>query len=85
MAKKINIAEIARLAGVSTAIVSYVINDLGKVSEKTKRKVQKIIAELNYIPSLNAKSSDYADYKLNHIDELITIIDRINTLSDKAI
>jgi beta-phosphoglucomutase len=33
----------------------------------------------------DAKSSDYADYKLNHIDELITIIDRINTLSDKAI
>ncbi|HEY8405398.1 MAG TPA: LacI family DNA-binding transcriptional regulator [Acholeplasma sp.] len=64
MAKKINIAEIARLAGVSTATVSYVINDLGKVSEKTKRKVQKIIAELNYIPSLNAKSLSNGQTKL---------------------
>lgn len=64
MAKKINIAEIARLAGVSTATVSYVINDLGKVSEKTKRKVQRIIAELDYIPSLNAKSLSNGQTKL---------------------
>jgi len=56
MAKKTNIAEIARLAGVSTATVSYVINDVNKVSEKTKEHVRKIMAELDYIPSINARS-----------------------------
>lgn len=56
MTKKTNIAEIAKLAGVSTATVSYVINDVDKVSEKTKERVRKIMADLDYIPSINARS-----------------------------
>ena len=37
--------EIADLAGVSTATVSYVINHSAAVSEKTRIKVEKIIQE----------------------------------------
>jgi LacI family transcriptional regulator len=64
MAKKTNIAEIARRAGVSTATVSYVINDLGKVSEKTRQRVKDIMAELDYIPSINARSLSNGQSKL---------------------
>jgi LacI family transcriptional regulator len=64
MTKKTNIAEIARLAGVSTATVSYVINDVDKVSEKTKERVRKIMVELDYIPSINARSLSNGRTKL---------------------
>ncbi len=64
MNKKTNIAEIARIAGVSTATVSYVINDLDKVSEKTKQRIRKIMADLDYIPSLNARSLSNGQTKL---------------------
>ncbi|MFP4187770.1 MAG: LacI family DNA-binding transcriptional regulator [Acholeplasmataceae bacterium] len=64
MAKKTNIAEIARRAGVSTATVSYVINDRGKVSERTRQRVRAIMAELDYIPSINARSLSNGQSKL---------------------
>jgi len=64
MTKKTNIAEIARLAGVSTATVSYVINDLNKVSEKTKERVRQIMTDLDYIPSINARSLSNGQTKL---------------------
>jgi LacI family transcriptional regulator len=40
--------DVAKLAGVSTATISNVINDTCKVNEKTKDKVNKAIKELNY-------------------------------------
>lgn len=53
---KPNIAMIAKLAGVSTATVSYVINGKNKVSQKTKQKIETIMEELDYIPNINARS-----------------------------
>lgn len=64
MNKKINIAEIARRAGVSTATVSYVMNDVGRVSNKTREKVKRIIDELDYTPSINAKALSNGRTKL---------------------
>jgi len=64
MPKKTNIAEIARLAGVSKATVSYVINDVNKVSEKTKARIKKIMAEHDYIPSINARTLSNGQSKL---------------------
>ncbi|KAF2956710.1 LacI family DNA-binding transcriptional regulator [Marinitoga sp. 38H-ov] len=49
------IEDVAKLAGTSIATVSRVINNKGKVSEKTKIKVLKAIEELNYKPSSQAK------------------------------
>lgn len=51
-----NIQEIARLAGVSTATVSRVINKHGYVSDLTRQKVLEIIEELDYVPNANAIS-----------------------------
>ncbi|SHE32208.1 transcriptional regulator, LacI family [Marinitoga hydrogenitolerans DSM 16785] len=50
-----SIDDVAKLAGVSTATVSRVINNKGKYSEKTKLKVLKAVEELNYKPSTQAR------------------------------
>lgn len=50
-----NIYDIARLAGVSIATVSRVVNDSPKVSEKTKQKVRAVMEEQNYTPNVFAR------------------------------
>lgn len=50
-----NIYDIARIAGVSIATVSRVLNNSGKVSEKTRRKVEEIIREIDYTPNAFAQ------------------------------
>ena len=42
----VNIYDIARMANVSIATVSRVMNHSGKVSEKTRKKVEKIMVIL---------------------------------------
>jgi LacI family transcriptional regulator/LacI family asc operon transcriptional repressor len=53
--KDINIYDIAKLAGVSIATVSRVINQKGNVTERTKRLVEKVIRETNYQPNIFAR------------------------------
>lgn len=50
-----NIYDIARLAGVSIATVSRVVNDSPKVSEKTKERVRQIMEENHYTPNVFAR------------------------------
>jgi len=50
------IYDIAAKANVSAMTVSRVINNTGKVSEKTKARVRKVMEELNYVPNLTARS-----------------------------
>lgn len=50
------IYDVAKLAGVSSATVSRVINETGKVSEKTIAKVNKAIETLQYTPNALAQS-----------------------------
>jgi len=52
MNKKLNIKQIAELAGVSTATVSRVLNQDSNVSDETKEKVQHIIDQTGYIPNM---------------------------------
>lgn len=57
--KKISLKDIAIAAGVSPALVSFVLNGKGKkyrVNEETSQRILKIAAELNYQPNLAAKS-----------------------------
>ncbi|MCX7956274.1 MAG: LacI family transcriptional regulator [Endomicrobia bacterium] len=54
--KKFTIKDIAKLAKVSIATVSRVINNSPYVDEKTRKKVLKLIEEYKYIPNLAAKS-----------------------------
>lgn len=48
--------EIASMAGVSAATVSYVLNNTAQVSDETRQKVEKIIKETGYRSNILAKS-----------------------------
>lgn len=48
--------DVARLAGVSTATVSRVVNGRDSVTEETRDAVLKAIRELNYVPNVIARS-----------------------------
>lgn len=50
------IKQIAKLANVSAGTVDRVVNNRGKVKEKTKEKIEKIIRELDYKPNLFARN-----------------------------
>lgn len=56
MSEKVSIYDIAKYLNISSATVSYVINGVDKVSEKTKKKVLKAIEELGYVPSYTARA-----------------------------
>lgn len=56
MKKDISIVDVAEEAGVSIATVSNVINQKGRVSEKTRKKIQQIIDRLGYTPNLTARN-----------------------------
>ena len=53
--KRITIIDVAAQAGVSHQTVSRVINNSPNVNEETRRKIQQVIADLNYRPSLAAR------------------------------
>ena len=48
---KMNIKELARRAGVSSATVSRVLNNSGYVKEETRKKVLEAVEEYNYVPN----------------------------------
>ncbi|WP_176992979.1 LacI family DNA-binding transcriptional regulator [Nonomuraea jiangxiensis] len=52
------IADVARLAGVSTATVSYVLNDrhIGRIPERTRTKVRTAARRLGYVAQSSARS-----------------------------
>lgn len=50
------ICDIAKLAGVSIATVSRVMNGTGYVKEETRKRVEDVIAEHNYRPNAIARS-----------------------------
>ncbi len=52
---KITIKDIARMAGVSTAAVSYVINNKPGVNAETRKKIQGLIANTGFSPNINSK------------------------------
>lgn len=56
MNKEISIVDVAAEAGVSIATVSNVINGKGRVSTKTKQKIERIIREMGYTPNLQARN-----------------------------
>lgn len=52
----VTIYDIAKKANVSAMTVSRVINNKGRISDKTRAKVKRIMEELNYVPNDMARS-----------------------------
>lgn len=50
------IKEVARAAGVSVATVSRVVNEKGPVSDVTRRRIQRLVEKLRYVPHGAARS-----------------------------
>ena len=50
MARRATLKDVAERAQVSTATVSYVLNDKKSISEQTKTRVYDAIRDLNYVP-----------------------------------
>jgi len=51
-----NLEEVAKRVGVSTATVSRVLNNIDVVKMSTRNRVMRAVAELNYHPNLNARA-----------------------------
>lgn len=59
MAKRVSIKDIANKVGVSTALVSYVLNGLEKekrIGPEVVKKIHEAVKELNYQPNQIARS-----------------------------
>lgn len=52
----ISLKELAKMANVSTATISRVLNDNGRFSEETREKVLSLIKETGYSPNVAAKA-----------------------------
>lgn len=56
MSKKVTISDVAKLANVSAATVSRVLNNTSYVGEETRRRVNAAIEQLEFIPDAGAQS-----------------------------
>ena len=54
MAEKLTMADIAELAGVTKSTVSRYFNG-GSIKEETRKKIQNVVKENNYIPNSFAR------------------------------
>jgi DNA-binding LacI/PurR family transcriptional regulator len=56
LGKRLNINDIARIAGVSRQTISRVVNNKQEVSEATRKQVLRVIEKYGFQPSLQARS-----------------------------
>jgi DNA-binding LacI/PurR family transcriptional regulator len=55
MSKKINIKELAKIAGVAQSTISRALNDKDGISIETKERIRKLAQEYGYKPNITAK------------------------------
>lgn len=78
----VSIKDVAKRAGVAISTVSKVLNDYPNVSDKTKKKVNEAVEELNFVPNsvaaaLSSKQSGRVAILLN-LDNAKQTVDEIN-------
>lgn len=70
------IYDVAKLADVSTATVSRVINQMGNVRPKTEQKIKKAMKSLNFTP--NSLAQSFASNKSYMIGFVTSLYDTVN-------
>ena len=63
----LTIRDIARMAGVSTTAVSFVLNNRGGVSEATREKVQEIIRSTGFTPNVHTRRLNLGKSNTIHV------------------
>lgn len=69
----------ARLAGVSEATVSRVLNNVGPIKEETKQRVLRAAAEVGYVPS--ALAQQFARRKSGNIGVILPSVPKVHLFS----
>lgn len=80
MIKKLNILDIAKLAGVGKSTVSRVLTNDPKVKPSTREKVERIIKESGYVPSKSAQAMGGGSSKVIGI-----IVSRLDSISENKV
>ena len=70
-----NIQKVAKLANVSVATVSRVLNNAGNVAPKTRKQVEDAIAKLNYVPNMLARN-----FRTSKSKSILVILTNISNL-----
>ncbi|BBI31639.1 LacI family transcriptional regulator [Cohnella abietis] len=74
-----NRKEVAKLAGVSEATVSRVLNGVGPMKESTRNRVLEVAAQLNY--KLNAIASNFARGKSGNLGVVLPHVPKVHLFS----
>ncbi|WP_415841357.1 LacI family DNA-binding transcriptional regulator [Paenibacillus alkaliterrae] len=71
--------EVAKLAGVSEATVSRVLNNVGPMKEETRKRVLQAAAQLGYVP--NALAQQFARRKSGNIGVVLPFVPKVHLFS----
>ncbi|MFC5652753.1 LacI family DNA-binding transcriptional regulator [Paenibacillus solisilvae] len=71
--------EVAKLAGVSEATVSRVLNGVGPVKEETRKRVMEAAQQLNYVPS--ALAQRFALRRSGNLGVILPMLPKVNLFS----
>ncbi|GGG21100.1 LacI family DNA-binding transcriptional regulator [Paenibacillus abyssi] len=71
--------EVAKLAGVSEATVSRVLNGVGPIREETRKRVLEAAEQLNYVPS--ALAQQFARKKSGNLGVIIPFVPKVHLFS----
>lgn len=74
--KSASLRDVAKIAEVSTATVSRVINDTGRVSQKVRARVEAAIAQIGWVP--NASAIALATNRTRTVGAIIPTLDHQN-------
>lgn len=77
--RPINRKEVARLAGVSEATVSRVLNGVGPIKEQTRIRVMEAAKALNYVPS--ALAQGFARKRSGNLGVILPLLPKVNLFS----
>lgn len=85
MVPSVTIRDVARRAGVSTATVSYVLNDSRPVGMETRRRVLQAVNELGYRPSVIARGLQAGESRIIGYSWRPAPADQFNPILEKFI